>query len=113
VWIKERRRDGESIYCPNGHCRAYKDTEEDRLRKQLAATKASLAADRDYIRELSDRKAAVEASLSATRGHLTRAKRRIAAGLCPYCKRNFVALSRHVRGQHPDEAEHFRESIDA
>lgn len=109
---KQRREDKKWFYCPNGHDMAFLNSTIELLQEKLDATKASLAAERDYIRSLSASKEAVEKSLSATKGHLTRAKRRIAAGVCPYCNRNFVALGRHVRGQHPEHADHFRETAE-
>ena len=43
-------------------------------------------------------------SKAAIKGHLTRTKKRIAAGVCPCCKRTFQDLARHMNGQHPDYA---------
>ena len=45
---------------------------------------------------------AVERSLTAHKGHTTRLKTRIAAGVCPCCRRNFVNLARHMSKKHPD-----------
>lgn len=50
---------------------------------------------------LSERNAAQRA-LRATKGRLTKTKKRIANGVCPCCNRHFVNLERHMTGKHPD-----------
>ena len=39
---------------------------------------------------------------SATKGQLTRARKRAANGVCPCCHRSFENVARHVAKQHPD-----------
>lgn len=39
---------------------------------------------------------------AATKGQLTKTKKRIANGVCPCCNRSFANLERHMAGQHPD-----------
>ena len=51
-----------------------------------------------------DLRLAEERSHSATKGHLTRAKKRHRAGLCPCCNRQFQDLVRHMASKHPEEA---------
>lgn len=74
---------GREYVCPNGHRRAWiSETEAERLRRELAATKEQLWAEqRERIK-------------MAKHAH---------AGLCPYCQRNFVNLGKHVRHKHPDK----------
>lgn len=84
-------------YCPNGHARHFTETTESRLRKRLAAAEAARTHERDQ-------REAAERSLRAQKGHATRLRRRIAAGTCPCCRRNFQDLARHMAGQHPDYA---------
>ena len=86
---RTRERDKSAFYCPNGHGQVYTRTTEQDLEDQLERTRDALAAARG--------------TLAATKGHLTRTKKRLAAGVCPYCHRNFVALGKHIRGQHPGE----------
>lgn len=93
-----RKLDKSSFYCPNGHGQSYTRTTEQDLRRQIEQARNDTA----YWRE---RYAEEQRSLRATKGHLTRTKKRLAAGVCPYCHRNFVALGKHIRGQHPDECE--------
>lgn len=101
---QRRQNDGESFYCPRGHTASYHTSELDRVKKQLAAVEY----DRDFQKEQreNERRAKEHAQASArtSRGHLTRVKKRIAAGVCPCCKRTFGDLARHMAGQHPTYA---------
>ncbi|MCR4373440.1 MAG: hypothetical protein NUW22_01165 [Acidobacteria bacterium] len=69
-YITERQRDGKAFYCPNGCCRSYHETEADRLRKSLELERKAVARTQDMLN-------GERASHAATRGHLTRAKRRV------------------------------------
>lgn len=62
-----RRNDGRTFYCPNGHPRAYIETENDRLRKQLESANRSSQSTRDALER--ERR-----SHSATKGQLTKAR---------------------------------------
>lgn len=101
---EEKQREGASgdgFYCPNGHCRAYKETTVVILERQLAREKQrtdQLAAE---TKDLRNRKAAVERTLTATRGVVTRIKNRVKNGVCPCCNRSFANLHRHMQSQHP------------
>jgi hypothetical protein len=44
-----------------------------------------------------------ENSHRATRGHLTRVKKRVQNGVCPKCNRTFQNLQRHMASQHGDD----------
>lgn len=90
---EQAKRHGKTVYCPLGHAWIVSDNDDkkaERLARRLQAT-------RDLLR-------AEERSHAATRGHLTRTKRRVAAGTCPCCSRSFQNLARHMQGQHPDYA---------
>lgn len=43
-----------------------------------------------------------EACRRAEKAAKTKLKKRIAAGVCPCCKRTFQDLARHMAGQHPE-----------
>jgi hypothetical protein len=87
--------DGIDIYCPLGHVWVVKDTETKKLRRALEAEEQRRRAAQDLL-------AAEERSHVATRGHLTRARRRAARGVCPCCHRHFANVERHVASKHPD-----------
>lgn len=101
-FIQERRRTGITFYCPEGHTASFRETETDRLRKQLAQTTSSLdqvKASRDYERGRRER---TERRLSAAKGQVTKIKNRVKNGVCPCCNRTFQDLQRHMQSQHPE-----------
>jgi len=86
------------IYCPNGHSWFYiGETEASKLKRQLKYEqdlRASITADRDQV----------QASLRATKGQVTKLRKRVVAGVCPFgCRRHFANVERHVATQHPDK----------
>lgn len=83
--------DKNHIYCPLGHTFVFRDN----YRKNLEAEQRRHRATKDLL-------AAEERSHVATRGHLTRTKKRVAAGVCPCCHRTFQQLARHMANKHPD-----------
>ncbi len=87
---------GGTFYCPHGHGQSYTEPTVEVLRKQL--------------REEQGRVAQIQSQLNGTLSELvgktrelTKIKRRINAGVCPYCKRHFVNLQRHVECKHKKE----------
>jgi hypothetical protein len=87
-----------SVYCPLGHTwipagESALDRERrtrERLERQLANRDEDLRAER--------------ASHTATKGQLTKTRKRASGGVCPHpeCKRSFVDVARHVRSKHPE-----------
>ncbi len=102
-----RRRDHKTWYCPRGHGQSYtgkSDLEKERERAERAERNA------EYLRTSRqaawDQAGAAERSARAYRGHLTRLRNRIAAGVCPVqsCRRNFTNVKAHIASQHPEWA---------
>lgn len=88
-------RDVTGIYCPLGHSYVPAGkSEADKLREQLERERQRLTATRDLL-------AHEERSHAATRGHLTRTKKRVGNGVCPCCGRMFQQLARHMKAKHP------------
>ncbi|HZV74625.1 MAG TPA: hypothetical protein VFF79_12980 [Conexibacter sp.] len=86
-------------FCPNGHELGYNDppgeSEASKLKRQLRWAEdhaASLRASLDQS----------EASRRAQKAATTRLRRRVAAGVCPCCRRTFQQLTRHMASQHSD-----------
>lgn len=99
-YMAERRRRGDSWYCPNGHGQHYTDTTEQRLRRELAAAEGREASvRRDLEWKVSLLKTA-RRSKAAIQGRLGSVLRRVHAGVCPHCRRSFQNLARHMKGQH-------------
>ena len=93
-WQAERLKDGKNWYCPNGHCRVYRDSENLRLKNRLEAMESTNTHLRDQLEQ-------AERSKAAVKGQLTKERKRTANGVCPCCKRSFANLHRHMSTQHP------------
>lgn len=105
-------RSGDTFYCPNGHPQVYSKP----IEQQLKETQKALA-DEKRLRTNAEQDAhfwqgeaetnaktlsTTKQVLKNTRGQLTRTKKRIAAGICPECRRSFENLHRHMQHKHPD-----------
>jgi uncharacterized protein YdaU (DUF1376 family) len=88
-------KDGSDFWCPNGHKIHYYETDNKRLKQQLAWARDETA----RARAARDQ---AEATTRAVKGHNTRLKKRAAAGVCPCCNRTFKQLARHMKSQHPE-----------
>ena len=88
---RNAHEDGTNVYCPLGHSFGWSDTYKTKLERERRRHEAT----RDLLH-------AEERSHTATRGHLTRAKKRSAAGVCPCCHRTFKQLRKHMNVKHPD-----------
>lgn len=103
--LKARKQDThQTFYCPNGHGQSYlAETEAERLKRQLR----SVEQDRDWYKKAEARqsteRARAERSLAATKGVVTRMRKRAIAGACQFCHRHFANVERHVASQHPKE----------
>lgn len=92
------------VYCPNGHRWVYigKTTaQKERERAELAERRLGWAEARANRIDL-ERQA--EANRARTlKGHVTRLRNRIAAGVCPVqsCRRNFANVREHIASEHP------------
>lgn len=106
-FMARRRKDHANFYCPNGHSNHYPgpSAEEKRLaqaERELEAAR-SLAQREARRRETAEREArAADYQRRAAKGQLTRARKRIAAGVCPSCNRTFQNVAQHMAGQHPE-----------
>ena len=94
LYSHAQQTDRNHIYCPLGHTFVFRDNYE----KKLEAEQRRHRATKDLLH-------AEERSHIATRGHLTRTKKRVAAGVCPCCHRTFQQLARHMKNKHPDYIE--------
>ena len=89
----------ESFFCPRGHAQSYLgETEEQKLRRKLASAEQ----DADWYKVHME---TAERSLRATKGVVTKLRKRAEAGACPFgCRRHFADVQRHVASKHPGEA---------
>jgi hypothetical protein len=91
----QRREKGGSWVCPNGHSLVYREPDVRRLERERDQARAR-------ARHEADQREATQRSLSATRGALTKVKKRVGNGTCPCCNRHFQQLKRHMATRHPD-----------
>lgn len=96
------KENGATWYCPNGHPRVYTESENDKLKNQLRQEKQRVEWANSRQRELEEELDATERSLTATKGVVTKMKKRAVNGICPCCRRNFQNLQRHMHNKHPD-----------
>jgi hypothetical protein len=104
----QRRKDHLTFYCPNGHARYYTEQPDENaaeLKKKLDLEKRLREAAEADARYARNRQSAAENSLRATKGVVTKLKRRVGNGVCPCCGRTFSQLARHMANKHPDFAE--------
>jgi len=93
--LEKRRQDGETFWCPFGHPLSFNQTENARLKAELYAVKQ-------------DRLRAVEAAGKARREldgalvEIGKLHKRVQGGVCPYCKRTFRQMQRHMANKHPE-----------
>lgn len=75
TFMNDHRKSGDTFYCPNGHACHFKETTEQRLEKELASAKSSLADKSAKIEKLKD-------------------------GRCPFCYKTVANLSGHIQRMH-------------
>lgn len=108
-FVRERRKDHQWWYCPNGHRQHYSgDNEEEKLRKQLDAERRQRQSAEQRVAMWQDEYAEADARATRERnrangykGHATRITKRAKAGVCPCCNRTFKQLAAHMASQHP------------
>lgn len=95
--IALERRENFSFCCPHGHSQSYTtgETALEKMRRERNQLKQNQAYLYDRI-DVEIRRA------SAYKGHVTKLKNRINAGICPCCNRHFMNLQRHMEGRHPN-----------
>lgn len=98
-FMRRRRDDHESFYCPSGHGQHYTGkTEAQRLKSELERRESELASARARSNELAEERDRI------ARSH-QRMRTRVANGVCPCCNRSFENLRNHMKSQHPEFGE--------
>lgn len=92
--MEHHDKSGSNWFCPNGHSLIYTLSQADKQRKRAEAAEREAANLRDNLtmETLSHR---------ATKGLLTKERKRIAHGVCPCCHRTFANVERHMTTKHP------------
>lgn len=103
---RQQEINGQTCYCPLGHAYVSSGQSQNaKLRQQLTAAQDATARAEADARWWRERKQDEERAHRATKGVLTKTRKRIANGVCPCCHRSFVNVQRHMATQHPDFAE--------
>lgn len=92
-----------SIYCPA--CKGGFGWRESDDAKKIKALEKKLQWEAEESAKQNKRAINAESSLRATKGVVTKLKRRGAAGTCPCCKRTFKQLTAHMKKKHPEFVE--------
>lgn len=93
------------FFCPNGHGQIYTGkSDADKQRERAERLERTVAARDSDLRFEQRRLTNERRSHAATKGQLTKTRKRAEKGVCPEpsCKRSFVNVARHVAHQHPD-----------
>jgi len=94
-FLEQRRNDGSTFYCPNGHPRAFRESE-------LAKAQKLLETERKWRMQERELRDAAERREAAAKGQVTKLKNRVGNGVCPCCNRSFTNLRRHMGTKHPE-----------
>jgi hypothetical protein len=95
-FVAARRKDHQTFYCPNKCSNYYPEqTAEERLRKDLESERDEAAHTRRTL-------AAERKQHAATKGKVTKLKKRAQHGVCAMCTRTFSNYQRHMEQQHPE-----------
>jgi DNA-binding XRE family transcriptional regulator len=93
VFLAARRQDGKTFYCPNGDPRVFRESSEDRLKKEL-----------ERQRQITEAEQARAARIERERDQVARAhqrmRQRVMNGVCPCCNRTFQNLMQHMKTEH-------------
>ena len=93
---------GSWFWCPNGHKIHYTESENERLRRESEQLQQRLARQVAQTVSAQDARDREKRRHAATKGALTKTKKRVGKGVCPCCNRHFANVQRHMEGQHPE-----------
>jgi hypothetical protein len=89
-----------SVTCPAcGKLTCWRESDDQKKIKEL---ERKLTWETNEVARQKQQREVAEASLTATRGVVTKMRKRVSVGTCPCCKRNFSQLARHMKTKHPD-----------
>lgn len=102
-WQRRRRNDHGTFYCPAGHAQHYTAKSDAQLLADERARSTRLLADLDQAQAATRDE---ERRHAATKGQLTKVRKRVANGVCPECHRSFANLRNHMDTKHGTGAAH-------
>jgi len=100
---QQLRGNHQTFYCPRGHPLSFREkSESDRLRDSLLREQERVQQQQRELDRQREYRQHAERSAAAYKGQTTRLRKRIAAGVCPCCQRQFQNLRTHMAQKHPD-----------
>ena len=103
--IDRRRRDHQNFYCPSGHDNFFPgESDVEKLQRELKEAQLEIKRAEYRVQSAQLERKEAQQQLSATRGQMTKLKKRIANGVCPCCHRSFANLHDHMTTKHPEYA---------
>ena len=95
-----------SVCCPNGHSWHYtgEDSALVKARREAEAVRDALTWTQDRLHDAKVARDHAEAQARGYKGALVKTKKRLAAGVCPYCNRTFTdsRMAWHIYDNHRD-----------
>lgn len=101
---KKRREDGGTFYCPNGHGAVFRKSTATIEKERREAAEQETQRLRDRLVAEANAREALRRRHAATKGQLTKVRKRADAGVCQHCNRSFANVARHVAHMHPESA---------
>jgi len=97
---REAQFNGHTVYCPLGHQWVMHKGKS--FERQLADVRAESERRRQLLVDERAQHQRTERSRNAYKGELTKVRKTIHAGKCPWCRRSFKRLEAHMAAKHPD-----------
>ena len=98
-YVKARKSDHRTWYCPNGHGRAYRgESDADKVQR----LSGQLDQERTRRQQAEERELHERRLRRGTETKIRNLKARVKAGVCPCCNRTFKQLARHMTTKHPE-----------
>ena len=107
-YYSDRQADKKEWYCPNGHCQVFlgksRAQEIKELKEKVADRDRQLNWYSGHTTHLNDQLKATRRQAATLKGQLTKARKRMGAGVCPVpeCHRHFPNLAAHMESKHKD-----------
>lgn len=95
----QARAQKHTVFCPLGHSWVYRGKSWE---AELVDVRAESERRRQLLVDEREQHAHTERSRNAYKGELTKVRRTIHAGKCPWCRRSFKRLEAHMAAKHPD-----------
>jgi len=96
-FYRHRKDDQKEWYCPNGHSQHFiSETDAHKFKRLYEQQKDTSAALRGQLDGAENR-------LRATKGVVTKLRKKAITGTCAFCHRHFANMERHVATKHPTE----------